>query len=214
MSLNIGGDPVSNVYLGDSQVSGIYLGSKEIWTSRFWDFEDDFERSSIGSAWQGSGGVIAGTAPNRHLKKNNSVGSTNYWTVQQFGGDDFVVEALLGPVLDSQQAASIMWGTTNEYVYVEFSKTRSNIIGDYDGWAWNTRASLPQQSWTEGDIIRVERTGNVVNVFRNGSLLASAISNVARGVGKRRLALSVRMDKNYLLSWYGPTYDEVRVRAR
>lgn len=214
MSLNIGGKPVSNVYLGDSQVSGIYLGSKEIWTSRFWDFEDDFERSSIGSAWQGSGGVIAGTAPNRHLKKNNTAGSTAYWTAQQFGGDDFVIEALIGPVLDSQQAASIMWGTPNEYLYVEFSKTRNNIIGDYDGWAWNTRANLPQQSWTEGDTIRVERTGTTVNVFRNGSLLATATSSLARGVGKRRAALSVRMDKNYLLSWYGPTFDEVRVRAR
>lgn len=214
MSLNIGGDPISNVYLGGSQVSGIYLGSKEIWTSRFWDFEDDFERSSIGSAWQGSGGLIAGTAPNRHLKKNNTAGSADYWSVQQFDGDDFVIEVTLGPVLDSQQPASILWGTTNEYVYVEFSKSGPNLIGDYDGRAWNTRASLPQQSWTEGDILRVERTGNVVIVFRNGSLLASAISNFARGVGKRRAGLSVRMDKNFLLSWYGPTYDEVRVRAR
>ena len=214
MSLNVGGSPVSNVYLGDSQVSGIYLGSQEIWTSRYWDFEDDFERSSIGSAWQGSGAVIAGTAPNRHLKKNNTAGSADYWSVQQFGGDDFVIEALIGPVLDSQQAGSISWGTTNEYIFIEFSKTKSNIIGDYNGRAWNTRASLPQQQWAEGDVIRVERTGTTVSVFRNGSLLASATSTLARGVGKRRLALSVRMDKNFLLSWYGPTFDEVRVRAR
>lgn len=214
MSLNIGGSPVSNVYLGDSQVSGIYLGSQEIWTSRYWDFEDDFERSSIGSAWEGSGGVIAGSAPNRHLKKDASNGSSDYWTVQPFSGDNFVVEALLGPVQSSDQAGSIIWGNFNEYVFVEFSKSRNNVISDYDGRVWTARATFPNQAWDEGDVVRVERTGNVVSVYRNGSLLASAISNLARGAGKRRLGISVRKHSDIWRSYYGPTYDEVRARAR
>ena len=208
-----GGNKVGALHVGSRPMGAVYAGSRKVWESVSWDFVDDFERSSIGAAWQGSGGVIAGTAPNRHLKKNTSAGSTDYWTAQQFGGDDFVVEALLGPVQDSQQAGSIIWGTSNEYVFVEFSKSGNNVVGDYNGSVWATRATLPAQQWDAGDVIRVERTGTTVRAFRNGTLLATGTSSLGRGAGKRRMALGVRMALNFFIRWYGPTFDEVRVRT-
>lgn len=213
VGFNIGSEEPQEVRLGGTPVREVYLGSELLWPTEQWDFFDDFERSTVGSAWQGSGGVIAGTAPNRHLKKNTSAGSTSYWTSQQFDGDDFVAEALLGPVQDAQQAGSILWGNPQEYLYVEFSKTANNLIGDYNGSVWTRRADLPAQSWGEGDVIRVERTGTTVRVSRNGTLLATATSTLARGVGKRRFGLSVRMDLNFFVRWYGPTFDEVRART-
>ena len=208
MSINAG-----SIYAGNKPIKEVYAGSSKVWSRESWDFFDDFERSSIGSDWQGSGGLIDGAAPNRHLKKNTSAGNTTYWTTRQFDGDDFVVEALLGPVQDAQQVGSILWGNPNEYVFVEFSKSGNNIIGDYNGSAWTTRATLPAQQWAEGDIIRVERTGTTVRAFRNGAPLATGTSTLGRGAGNRRMALGVRMALNFFIRWYGPTFDEVRVRA-
>ena len=213
MSIHIDGQGIGAIYVGGQPVAEVYRGADLVWSAQSWDFFDDFERSTIGSAWQGSGGLIDGTAPNRHLKKNTSAGNTAYWTVQQFDGDDFVVEALLGPVQDAQQAGSIVWGSPTDYVFVEFSKSGNNIIGDYNGSVWTTRASLPAQQWDAGDVIRVERTGTTVRAFRNGTLLATGTSTLGRGAGKRRMALGVRMALNFFIRWYGPTFDEVRVRA-
>lgn len=209
VGFNLGSDEPREVRLGGTPVREVYLGAELLWPTAQWDFHDDFERASIGSAWTGSGGVIENGA----LKKNTTAGNTTYWTVQQFGGDDFVVEALLGPVADSVQAGSISWGAPDDYIFVEFSKSGNNIIGDYNGSVWATRASLPAQQWAAGDVIRVERTGTTVRVLRNGTLLATATSTLGRGEGKRRMALGVRMALNFFVRWYGPTFDEVRVRA-
>lgn len=209
VGFNLGSDEPREVRLGSAPVREVYLGAELLWPTDVWDFHDDFERSTIGPAWTGSGGLIEDGA----LKKNTSAGNTAYWTVQQFDGDDFVVEALLGPVADSVQAGSVIWGTPEEYVFVEFSKSGNNIVGDYNGSVWTRRADLPAQQWDEGDVIRVERTGTTVRAFRNDTLLATATSTLGRGAGKRRMALGVRMALNFFIRWYGPTFDEVRVRA-
>lgn len=209
VGFNLGSDEPREAFVGADPVREVYLGADLLWPTDVWDFHDDFERTSIGSAWTGSGGVI----DNGALKKNTTAGNTTYWTVQQFDGDDFVVEALLGPVQDSQQAGSILWGTSNDYVFVEFSKSGNNLIGDYNGSVWSTRATLPARQWDAGDVIRVERTGTTVRAFRNGALLATGTSSLGRGAGKRRMALGVRMALNFFIRWYGPTFDEVRVRA-
>ena len=213
MSIHIDGQGIGSIFVGSQPVAEVYRGADLVWSAQSWDFFDDFERSTIGSAWQGSGGLIAGTAPNRHLKKNTSAGGATYWTAHEFDGDDMVVEALLGPVQDAQQRASILLGGPNSHVYVEFSRTGNNMIGDYNGSTWTSRADLPAQSWGEGDVIRVERVGGNVSVYRNGTRLVGAITQEGRGAGRRRLGLSVHMALNFFVRWYGPTFDEVRVRT-
>lgn len=213
MGIHIGGQGIGSIFVGGQPVAEVYRGADLVWSAQSWDLFDDFERSTIGSAWQGSGGLIDGTAPNRHLKKNTSAGGAMYWTTHEFDGDDMVVEALLGPVQDAQQRASIILGAPNSHVYVEFSRTGNNMIGDYNGSTWTSRANLPAQSWGEGDVIRVERVDSSVSVYRNGTRLTGAITQEGRGAGRRRIALSVHMALNFFVRWYGPTFNEVRARA-
>lgn len=215
----LGGTEISgsDIYIGTERPAAIYVGTEQIWPTDTepapsWDFFDDFERTSIGSAWTGSGGLIAGTAPNRHLKKNTSAGSADYWTVQQFSSDDLTVRATLGPVDDLQQRASVILGSPAQYVYIEFSKSGGQI-GDYNGTSWTQRASVPVLSWAAGDVIEVRRRGTTISVLRNGTQIASGSSSIAIGSAYRRVALSVRMAVNLFVNWYGPTFDDVGIRA-
>jgi hypothetical protein len=185
----------------------VTLDGVQIWPS--WAFFDDFERSTIGANWQGSGALIE----LGRLKKNTTNGSADYWTSQQFAGDDLYVRTVLGPIQDAQQRASIILGSPSTYVFVEFSKT-GGIIGDYDGWTWTTRATIPSLALATGDVIEVSRVGTTVTLKHNGATVATATSTQGRGVGNRRVGLSVRRDSNFFGTFYGPTFDEVGVRVQ
>ena len=218
MTLFIGNQEISGIYVGGSLASAVYVGDLKVWPTgveppaEVFDWVDDFERSSIGSDWTGSGGVIAGTAPNRHLKKSASTGSADYWTTQQFSSDDLIVETVLGPVTDAQQKAAIMLGSTAQNIYVEFSQ-QTGIIGAYNGTSWTTLNNFGAISWAEGDVIRVERIGTAIRLYRNSALIASATSSVARGTAHRRVALSVKANTVFVVTFYGPTFDKVSIRA-
>lgn len=209
----LGGTEISEIYIGTERPAAIYVGTEKIWPTDTepapsWDFFDDFNRSAIGSAWTGSGGLIAAGV----LKKNTSAGSADYWTVQQFSSDDLTVRATLGPVDDVQQQGSIILGSPARYVYTEFSKSGGQI-GDYDGSRWTKRTDVPAQAWAAGDVIEVRRRGTAITVLRNGTQIASASSSVGIGATHRRVALSVRMAENFFVKWYGPTFDDVGILA-
>lgn len=209
----LGGIEISDIYLGTERPSAIYVGTEKVWPADTepapsWDFFDDFNRASIGSSWTGSGALIEAGA----LKKNSTAGSADYWTAQQFSSDDLTVRATLGEVQDRQQAASILIGSPSQYAYIEFGKS-GGAIGDYDGTRWNSRATVPAQAWTAGDVIEVRRRGTAITVLRNGTVIASASSSQGIGPAHRRVALSVRMARNLFINWYGPTIDSVGIRA-
>lgn len=215
MSIFIGSSAVSAVYIGSSAVSAVYQGSTKIWPltapGPTFTFYDNFERSSIGSSWSGSGGLIDGTAPHRHLKKNTSAGQAEYWTTQNFSSDNLAVHATIGPVHDSQQAASILIGSSSNYIFCEFSQSHG-ILGYYNGGSsWPQLANFGGQPWTDGDTLIFKRSGNTITVQRNSTVLATASSSQAKGVGKRKIALGVRMNEAFWTKWYGPTFDDVGV---
>lgn len=216
MSIYIGPDEVSAVYIGGALASAVYVGDVKIWPTgappgESWDFVDDFERTSIGSAWSGSGGVIAGTAPNRHLKKSSSAGSADYWTTTQFASDDLEAEGLIGPIGDPQGVAAIIFGSSSRYVAVEFSAVGTKAF-HYDGQGWPLLRDYGAIGWTEGDLIRLKRSGSTFTLYRNGSSLGTFTSSEGMGPTHRRVALNVRMQVT-IIPWYGPTWDRISIRA-
>lgn len=217
MSIYIGPDEVSAVYIGDTLASAVYIGDVKIWPTgappgESWDFVDDFERTSIGTTdWTGSGGLITGTAPNRHLKKNTSAGSADYWTTQQFASDDLEAEGLIGPIHDSQQVGGIIFGSSSRYVALEFSKNNTKAIA-YNGSTWTTLRDYGTIPWAEGDLIRLKRSGSTFTLYRNGTSLGTFTSSVGIGTTHRRVALNVRAAVNIIL-WYGPTWNKISIRA-
>lgn len=207
----LGGTEISEIYIGTERPSAIYVGTEKIWPTDTepapsWDFFDDFNRTAIGSAWTGSGGLI----DNGALKKNSSSGSADYWTAQQFSSDDFTIETVLGPVTDPQQKAAILIGSSAQNIYVEFSQ-RTGIIGAYNGSSWSTLNNFGAIAWAEGDVIRVERIGSAIRLYRNSSLIASATSSVALGAAHRRVGLSVKADRVIIVTFYGPTFDSIGI---
>lgn len=216
MSIYIGPDEVSAVYVGDTLASAVYVGDVKIWPTgappvESWDFVDDFERTTIGSAWTGSGAIIAGTAPNRHLKKNSTAGSSDYWTTEQFASDDLEAEGLIGPIADLNQPAAIIFGSTSRYVAVEFSLAGTKAI-HYDGQGWPLLRDFGVIGWAEGDLIRLKRSGSTFTLYRNGSSLGTFTSSEGIGSAYRRVGLNVRMARN-IITWYGPTWDRISIRA-
>lgn len=211
--ISIGGTEISEIYIGTERPAAIYVGTEKIWPTDtepapVWDFFDDFNRTAIGSAWTGSGGLIADGA----LKKNTSSGSADYWTAQQFSSDDLTVRATLGPVTDAQQKAAILIGSTAQNIYVEFSK-QTGILGAYNGTSWSTLVNFGAIAWAAGDVIEVRRRGTTITVLRNGTTIATASSSVAIGSAHRRVALSVKANTVFIATFYGPTFDEVGILA-
>lgn len=209
-----GSTPVAGVYLGDRPVSAVYRGSSKIWppdtpgepTPPTYAFYDDFERATIGSDWQGSGGVI----DNGALKKSTTAGNADYWTTRQFDTDDLDVTVTLGPIGDRQQPISVLLGSSAQYIYVEFSQS-SGVLGAYDGSTWNILHDYGAISWAEGDTLRVIRSGTTVTMYRNGAEVSTVTTSVALGTAFRRVGLTVRMAENFFTKWYGPTVDAIGV---
>lgn len=216
MPIYYGSTELPNVYLGAQRLASVYAGSMPVWTGEApWAFIDDFERTSVGTDWTGSGGLIAGTAPNRHLKKNTSTGSADYWTVRQFDTDDIEVRTVLGPVdVGDIRAAIIIGNPSGTYVYVEY-QANGGTLSYYNGSQWLQFAPVSAKSggYTQGDVVVLKRTGVLVEFIVNGTVLASGSTTVGRGPGNRRVALSVRAATQIFATRYGPTYDEVRIRA-
>ena len=216
MPIHIGGSKIGQVFFGSQPIKEVYAGSLLVWSAEKWDFEDDFERSSIGTAeWSGSGGLIAGTSGSKHLKKNSSAGSADYWTVRQFDTDNIEVEAVLGPVdSGSIRAAIILGNPQSTYVYVEF-QVNGGTLSHYTGSTWQQFASVSAKpgGYTQGDVVVLKRTGSLVQFIVNGQVLGSGTSSYGWGVGNRRVALTVRSAVEFITMRYGPTFDRVRIRA-
>lgn len=212
----LGSAPARAIYAGTDPVRAIYAGTMKIWPpaggedpAPDYDFFDDFERSTIGPDWTGSGGVIHEGA----LRKNTVTGSTTYWTADQFAGDNLDVTATLGPVQDHQQKAAVLIGSPEEYVSVEFSQSAGQVV-DYDGTRWTSLNNFGRRQWEAGDVIRVYRVGELIRVERNGELIATASSNLAMGEQHRRVGLAVYTDRVVIVNFYGPTFDDVGILAR
>lgn len=209
--INLGTKTVSAVYAGTKLVSAVYQGSVKVWPTDTtppgptYVFFDDFERATIGTAWTGSGALIESGV----LKKNTAAGSADIWTAQSFATDDIDVTAILGPIQDSQQKAAILIGSTAQNVYLEFSKT-SGVLGAYNGTTWTTLSNFGGLAWAPGDEVRLVRSGTTITAYRNGSVIATGTSSVARGTAYRKVALSVKMAINFV-RFYGPTFDSVGI---
>lgn len=216
MPINAGGLNVSKIYAGAVEVKEVYVGSSLVWSGERWDFVDDFERASVGTIdWSGSGGLIEGSSPNRYLKKNTATGSADYWTTKWFSTENIEVRTVLGPVDSGDVRAAIMIGNpTSTYVYVEFQAS-GGTLSHYTGAAWQQFAPVSAKpgGYTAGDVVVLKRTGTLVEFIVNGTVLGSGNSTWGRGLGARQVALSVRASNVFFVNRYGPTFDEVKIRA-
>lgn len=197
------------IYVGNKPIKEVYAGSSKVWSRESWDFFDDFERSSIGSAWQGSGGLIDGGA----LKKNTTAGTARYMINQRFDSDDITVEVVIGTTQDRVQPATILIGDPpdGDFVALTFSKDRFHAFG-FDG-GWPGYGDFPTQPLDDGDKITLSRKGTQFTVFYNDSQVGTFTTALARGAGYRRVGVEVKMALNFFVRWYGPTIDAIRVRA-
>lgn len=198
-----------SIYAGNKPIKEVYAGSSKVWSRESWDFFDDFERSSIGSDWQGSGGLIANGA----LKKNTTAGTARYMINQRFDSDDLTVEVVIGTTQDRAQPAVILIGDPpdGDFVALSFSKDRFHAFG-FDG-GWPGYGDFPLQPLDDGDKITLSRKGTEFTVFYNDIQVGTFTTALARGAGYRRVGVEVKMAVNFFIQWYGPTIDEVRVRA-
>lgn len=205
----LGSSEITGINVGRTPVQRVYSGGHLVWEAESWDFVDDFERSSIGSAWSGSGGVI----DNGTLKKNTSEGTAHYWTAEQFSSDDIDVEVTIGTTQDSVQEGVVKFGggPGSHFAAIQFSKNRFNAFGFNGGWP--NYADFPTQSLADGDRIRVSRRGDNFTVKYNGNQIGSFTSSLGKGTSARRIGVEVKMAMNFLIRWYGPTFDAVRIRA-
>lgn len=209
VGFNLGSDEPREVRLGSAPVREVYLGAELLWPTDVWDFQDDFERSTIGSAWTGSGGLIEDGA----LKKNTTAGTARYMINRRFDSDDLTVEVVIGTTDDRVQAGVILIGDPpdGDFVALSFSKERFHAFG-FDG-GWPGYGELPLQPLADGDKITLTREGTQFTVLYNDNQIGTFTSALARGANYRRVGVEVKMALNFFIRWYGPTFDEVRVRA-
>lgn len=200
---------VGSIHAGNKPIKEVYAGSSKVWSRETWDFFDDFERSSIGSAWQGSGGLIENGA----LKKNTTAGTARYMINQRFDSDDLTVEVVIGTTQDREQPGVILIGDppNGDFVALSFSKNRFNAFG-FDG-GWPGFGDFPTQPLDDGDKITLSRKGTQFTVLYNDIQVGTFTTALARGAGYRRVGVEVKMALNFFIQWYGPTIDAIRVRA-
>lgn len=207
----LGATAPSAIYLGASPVSAIYLGDVKIWpvgtTGPTYELYDDFERTSIGSAWTGSGAIIS----SGQLKKSRVTGSADLWSAVQLAADDLDVTVTIGDVTDAVQRASLLVGSSAAYIYFDFCHN-DWILGAYDGTTWTNLTTGGAIAWTKGDKLRLTRVGSLIVVYRNGVQLASVTSSVAIGAAYRRIGFTVRSWAGFFTpTYYGPLIDAVAV---
>lgn len=217
MSVYVGNSNPRGIYLGVAPVRGIYVGNELIWPpdtdptpTPEYDFYDDFERSTLGPDWEGTGALIdAGT-----LKKSTSAGNSRNWIAQTFDSDDLEIITTIGTTQDDQQLGEILIGSglpNDDYVRLLFSKQSMRA----DTWtgAFNTVATLPAQPLNDGDTVGLSRQGDTFTVTYNGNTLGTFTSSVAKGPEYRRVALAVNMALVFIARFYGPTFDDIGVIA-
>ena len=204
-----GGTGIGGVYAGSHPIASVYVGSSPVWSAQSWDFVDLFERSTIGSAWSGSGGLIENGA----LKKNTTAGTGRYIINQRFDSDDITVEVVIGTTQDRAQPAVILIGDPPDghFVALQFSKDRFHAFG-FDG-GWPSYGDFPAQPLDDGDKVTLSRKGTQFKVLYNDTQIGTFTSALARGASYRRVGIEVKMDMNFFIRWYGPTIDAMRVRA-
>ena len=208
MAIFEGNKRVGRVFSGDRAISRVYSGSRLVWESQSWDFFDDFERSTIGSAWSGSGGLIEDGA----LKKNTTAGTARYMINQRFDSDDITVEVVIGTTQDRAQPAVILIGDPDgHFVAFQFSKDRFHAFG-FDG-GWPGYGDFPTQPLDDGDKVTLSRKGTQFKILYNDTQIGTFTSALARGASYRRVGVEVKMALNFFIRWYGPTIDAIRVRA-
>lgn len=208
MPISFGSHNIKEIVYGSQQIKEVYQGDQLVWRKPpAWFFEDDFNRTSLGSNWNpASGAILTGGM----LKKNNSNGSSDNWTAMTFPTDDLHVRTVLGEVTDPGQRSSIALGSPSQYVYVEFSRN-GGVIGDFDGWSWVIRSSIPSLSLSSGSVVEVSRLGTTFRFIVDGVVRATAISSQAIGTSYRRVNLSVRRASDFFRTYYSPTFDEVKI---
>lgn len=185
----------------------VWYNQEMIWPTEVWYFYDDFNRSTLGSNWSPASGAII---VDGELKKNTSNGSSDNWTAQSFPTDDLRVVTTLGTVTDANQRSSIVIGSPSQYVFCEFS-VNGGILGDYDGSAWNTRATIPSLVLSRGTTIEVRRSGTTVQFLHNGNIAAAGNSSYGRGTAHRKVNISVRKASDWRSNYYSPTIDDVKI---
>ena len=225
----LGSSTITDVRVGSTRVKSVYLGSNLIWpTTNQWAFFDDFERTAwnANNTWQltsSTGVTIAGASPARYLQKDNTNGSADIWTVDYFRCDpNLEVTCKLGPINDENQRAAILMGApvadligALDVVYLEFSQ-KILLIGHYDGSTWTTLNTLAVQTWSVNDTITFKKVGSKFSVLRNGTEVGYATyGNLdSKRKGYSRVGLSVRRASNIFGTYYGPTFDDIKVSSR
>ena len=208
MPISFGSHNIKEIVYGNQQIKEVYLGNQLVWRKApAWFFEDDFERTTLGANWNPASGALISAG---ELKKNNSNGSSDNWTAMTFPTDDLHVVTTLGTVTDPAQRSSIVLGSPSQYVYCEFSKN-GGIIGDYDGWAWSDRTTIPSLTIVNGSTVEVTRLGTTIRFIVNGVVRATATSSQGIGSSHRKVNLSVRRNSNIFGTYYSPTFEDVKI---
>lgn len=219
-SIQMGSRPPNSIVVGNNPATGmpapareIYLGSQKIWPALTWVFEDNFNRPNgePGPNWQNNG--VGAWINNNQLRRNGNPGEGTIWTAQQFGTDDLVVEVVLGAIDASDEFSAIKIGSGSNYVSVDYHSNETKAVY-YDGASWVRIKTLPTRTWSEGDTLRVSRTGTDFEVHYNGNLLDTFTDGHGIGPEHRRVALTTNMSEsgNVITTQnYSPAFDSVRV---
>ena len=208
MAIFPGGMDLSGIQVGQTPVKEVWAGDQLVYQLQQWTFADDFNRSTIGSAWTGSGGVIENGA----LKKNTTAGTARYTINQTFSTDDLTVEVTIGTTADRVQSGTIIMGDPDgDFVALTFSKERFHAFG-FDRGGWPSYGDFPTQPLDDGDKITLSRSGTWFTVSYNGNVVGTFSTGLARGPNFRKVAVEVKMAVNFFVRWYGPTLDAVKVR--
>ena len=185
----------------------------QIWPS--WAWTDDFNRSTLGANWTiTNGGAAVVMLDSKAVRRSAVSGSTDiYTTVDRAPADNFTLEAGVYSVQDPAQISAVLFGSPAQYVYAEVSRN-SWTLGIYNGSTWTILASGGSTGLAAGNTIVLSRVGTSISLEVGGVLLATRTqaAGVAMGPGKRRLGLSVRVDKPFWGTFYSPDIDYIRVK--
>lgn len=215
MSIHRAGREVSAIYHGSRPIKEVYHGSRRVW-SGVDTFFDDFERSSIGSAWLPYGGAtgIFGEAPNRYARRSDtSAGQSDIWTARRFEYQNIEVEITIPGGHDRAQATSIIIGERDVlYYYIEFTNNRY-VLGEYDGVRWTNLRDIGSRTFNAGDRVGLSYVNGVLSTRHNTNNFTGTTPSFTLPATNRRLGFTFRADRVFIASFYSPGVDEVTVKG-
>ncbi|WP_146743844.1 hypothetical protein [Corynebacterium heidelbergense] len=174
---------------------------------------DDFNRSSLGSGYSGSG---IDTVNSAFVRVTAGSGRWTRWTTADVAqGDDWVAETVIYDLPDPVQESGIMIGSAESDCVAVMFCPNTLYLGYWKGNAFTELQRLDKPWLKAGSTVRMSRSGQLVTVDIDGSRAASGLIPAAwlQGSGTRKLFLRLNMYRGWLgPSYYSPGLDLLRAR--